>query len=71
VIHTEAAPPNNGSIIFPTMGSLQNRRKALRKIVGANNTVMYCDRSVVADMLISVLACIIAGWFYSTIIEVS
>ena len=29
-----------GSIIFPTMGSLQNRRKALRKIVGANNNVM-------------------------------
>src|SRR4030095_1950618 len=36
VVHTDAAPPRNGSTIFPTIGWKQKRRNALSSTVAAS-----------------------------------
>lgn len=39
VLHTDDEPPNQGRIIFATMGWIWNSRKAERKTVTANSGV--------------------------------
>src|SRR5215467_5553502 len=65
VIQTEAAPPRNGSIILPIIGSQQNRRNALKKIVGANSRMTFkLGASVVVPS--SVIAGITLRQLYNT-----
>src|ERR1700678_385752 len=42
VVHTAAAPPNQGRMYLPSKSWTQNRRKALRKIVIPNGALWDC-----------------------------
>src|ERR1700691_3804279 len=50
VFHTAGVPPNHGSSCLPTINCTWNSRKALRKIVSANDRLLVATTEFVASL---------------------